>query len=380
MKKILFPLIALGLFLSTLTFTAVTPSPAVARYDVYVGTYTRTEGHVDGKADGIYRMQIDEATGQIKKHELVAELVNPSFLEKVGNNLYAVSELAQAGEKTGYVHAYAIRGKKLKSLGKLPTNGRAPCHVSLDRTGQLVFVANYLDGVAMVYRRDASGQLSVSDQVTIPHAVNQPDRQPWLHSVNVSPDNQLVAIADKGLDKVWLFQLDVATGRLRPHAQAFIALPAGSGPRHATWSEDGQFLYVINELSNTVSVVHNRENKEFRVLQDISTLPEDFDGASYCADLHLSPSGRYLYGSNRGHNSIVQYRVNPISGGLTTVGWTSTKGDYPRNFGLDPHGRVLYAANQNTGNIAVYEIDETSGVPGKLLQEYQIPTPVCLEF
>jgi 6-phosphogluconolactonase len=380
MKKIIIPLLALGLLLSGLTFTAVFPAPSAKLYEVYVGTYTRTEGHVDGKAEGIYRMQVDDVTGKIKKHTLVAELVNPSFLKKSGKNLYAVSELARPGESTGFIHAYAIRGKKLKSLGKLPTNGRAPCHVSLDQTGQLVFVANYLDGVAMVYRRDDQGQLSVSDQVTIPHAVNYPDRQPWLHSVKVSPDNQLVAIADKGLDKVWMYHLDLDAGKLIPHQQTFIALPEGSGPRHATWSADGQFLYVINELSNTVSVVHNRENREFRALQDISTLPEDFDGTSYCADLHLSPSGEYLYGSNRGHNSIVQYRVNPVTGGLTTVGWTPTKGDFPRNFGLSPNGATLYAANQNTGNIAVYAIEEESGIPGELLQEYAIPTPVCLEF
>lgn len=379
MKKIVFSLLALAVLLSFYSFTQYA-SPIAELYDVYVGTYTRAEGHVDGQADGIYRMKVDAATGKIRRHDLVAELTNPSFVHRTGKNLYAVSELARPGEVTGFLHAYVIKGKKLKEIGKLPTNGRAPCHVSTDQTDQLIFVANYLDGVAMVYRRDDRGGITVSDQVTIPHALNNPDRQPWLHSVNASPDNSLVAIADKGLDKVWMYNLDLADGKLLPHPQASVALPEGSGPRHAVWSEDGKFLYVINELSNTVSVLHNRANREFRVLQDISTLPDDYGGQSYCADLHLAPSGKYLYGSNRGHNSIVQYRVNPTTGGLTTVGWTSTQGDFPRNFSLDPTGRFLYAANQNSGNVSVYALDASTGEPGTVVQDYRIPTPVCVEF
>ncbi|OAV45481.1 lactonase family protein [Lewinella sp. 4G2] len=349
---------------------------------VFVGTYTRTEGHVDGKAEGIYRLTANLETGALSDETLVAEVINPSFVtvRKKNDLLFAVSELAQKGEPTGFVHAYRIvKGGGLYQINKLPTDGLAPCHVELDQNENFVVVSNYVGGVAMVYKIERDGRLTAVDKFEVPTTAKQ-GKDSWLHSANFSPDNRIVAICDKGLDRVWLFSMDESTGKLTPTRQGSIALPEGSGPRHAKWSDNGEFLYVINELSNTVTVLNRQGGDVLSLEQTISTLPKGYREASYCADIHLHPSGQFLYGSNRGHNSIAIFSVNPETGLLTAADHQSTEGEYPRNFAISPNGKYLYAANQNTSNVATFRIDPNDGKLIKTEQAYEIPTPVCLEF
>ncbi|MEO0733814.1 MAG: lactonase family protein [Bacteroidota bacterium] len=347
----------------------------------YLGTYTRKEGHVDGQADGIYRVKFDLNGGEMTQPSLLAEVINPSFLKLSQRKdiLIVASELAHADEPTGFVHTFRIAGGEATEVSKLPSNGQAPCHLELDQTGHYVIASNYVGGTASLYRLADDGKMILRDTFVVPEA-DFPGRNSWLHSANIAPDNKLVAIADKGLDRIWFQQLYERGGKFRDYPQAYVALAPGSGPRHTQWSADGQFLYVINELSNTVSVLgHNAGASEFSVLQTLSTIPPGHKGASYCADLHLHPSGQFLYGSNRGHNSIVTYAVDPITGLLTDLGRVSTMGEFPRNFALSPEGDFLWAANQNSNNISAYAINAKTGLP-RFLAEYEALTPVCIAY
>ena len=350
------------------------------RQVAYVGTYTRKEGHVDGQAKGIHRIVVDKNTGSILNDQLVAKVTNPSYLatNKGGTQVYATGELAQPEERTGFLHVYDV-SKRLKEVAKLTTNGRAPCHVEVDQTDRFVIVSNYVGGVATLYRAAGENTREV-DVFRVPPVALQ-GRESWLHSANLAPDNRTLAICDKGLDKVWLFTLDAEQERLLPHPQVAVELAKGAGPRHATWSADGRFLYVINELSNSVDVIgHDAEKKRFAKLQNLSTLPDDFTGDNTCADIALSPDGRFLYGSNRGHNSIVSYEVNQPDGRLQPLDWTSSGGTVPRNFTITPNGKFLMVANQNSDNIVTLARDQRTGRLTKVIQDYELPTPVCLHF
>lgn len=347
----------------------------------YIGTYTRAEGHVNGQAEGIYRVGLNQRTGEMTSPKTVATTTNPSFLGLSPNKkfLYAVSELAHADEPTGFVHAFRVEDDQLIELSKLPTNGQAPCHVEIDKTGKIAIVSNYVGGVATVYRIGNDGRLTETSKFVVPDDLKQ-GKSSWLHSANISPDNQTVVIADKGMDRIWTFKLDHQAGKLIPLEKPWVSFAEGDGPRHATWSEDGRYLYVINELSNTIKVIgYYRVTSEFDVVQTISTLPEGYAEISYCADLHLHPNGNFLYGSNRGHNSIAMFAVDKVRGTLTALGQESTRGEYPRNFSIDARGNFLYAANQNTSNITVYRIGD-NGQLTYTKQDFAVKTPVCIEW
>lgn len=347
----------------------------------YVGTYTRPEGHVNGVAEGIYRIGIDPRTGKMGSKTAVSSTINPSFLRLSENKqtLYAVSELAHADEPTGFIHAYRTGGEDLVEISKLPTNGQAPCHVEIDKTGKFVIASNYVGGAATVYRTGSDGSLLEASTWSVPQEILG-GKPSWLHSANFSPDNKIVALVDKGADRVWLLSLDRSSGELEYHPQKFLLFDDGDGPRHAQWSANGRHLYVINELSNTVKVIgYDRTANRFKILQTISTLPDNFSDVSYCADLHLHPSGKFLYGSNRGHNSIAMFRIDENTGRLTSLGQESTRGEYPRNFAVDSRGNFLYAANQNTDNIVSFRIGE-DGTLAFTGTDFKVETPVCVEW
>lgn len=350
----------------------------------HIGTYTRPEGHVDGNAAGIYKIQVNESTGEVAEKKLVAELINPSFLTYSPDkkHLYAVSELAHADEPTGFVYAYKIGRDSLEFINRLPTDGQAPCHVSIDQTGKFAFVANYVGGVIKMYHIKADGALVATDKKQFEGSSTHPQQDsPHLHSVIISPDNQLAVAPDKGTDKIWLFSIDHENGQLIPTKQAFLKIQNGAGPRHLVWSKNGKFCYVINELDNTVNVIaYDKTNKTFTSIQAISTLPVDYTGESYCADIRLHPNGNFLYGSNRGHDSIAMYEVDATTGKLTFIGTESTKGAFPRNFRIDKQGKFLYAANQNSRNITSYAIDGATGKLNFTGFDFKIGTPVCIEF
>jgi 6-phosphogluconolactonase len=350
-----------------------------AEMKLFVGTYTKKEGHVDGKGAGIYLLSV--AAGQARQLSVSGGIINPSFLALApgGRFLYAVSETGPDVDSTGYVYAYQAEGDSLRFLNRQPSYSFAPCHISIHPSGRFALVANYVGGVFALYPLEANGRLGEASAVVRlagsgPHP-RQESSHP--HSAGISPDGRFAYIPDLGTDKVMIYQIDTVAAGLQPAGYA--AVPPGSGPRHITFSADGRFAYVINELSSTISAFRREPaSGQLDSLQLISTLPEGFEDDNYCADIHLSPDGRFLYGSNRGHNSLAIFAVDVQSGRLSALGHEPTRGDFPRNFALAPDGSAAYVANQNTGNIAVFQIKADG-----LLQyqsEISIPSPVCLKF
>ena len=343
----------------------------------FIGTYTKKEGHVDGKAEGIYSVILDPKTGILKQGKTLAEITNPSFVKTSpdGKYLYAVSELGPKDASSGEIYAYKILpDNSLKEINSLPTRGLAPCNIEVDPTGEFVFVSNYLGGVVTLYQKQPDGSLQEKQVITLE---NKEKSHP--HSVTISEDNQTAYVADLGNDRIWIFDFDAEKGKLETHQQAFIALEQGAGPRHFALSRDGDFAYSMNELNSTVSAFKVLDDGGLDLLQSITSLPEDFQGKNSGADIHIHPSGEFLYVSNRGHNSIAAFRVGETSGELESIGFTETKGKTPRNFAIAPGGEFLFVANQDSGNITTFEIDEHSGEL-KFVESLEIATPVCIEF
>ncbi len=343
----------------------------------YIGTYTKKEGHVNGQAEGIYSIQQNPETGELEFGETVASVVNPSFVKvsRNGNNLYAVSELGPQDDASGFIYSFRINeDKSLKELGKISTESFAPCYIAEDQSGKFVFVANYMGGVVMGYKKDAEGILEKVQNLTL-----QNPSKSHPHSVNISADNKYVYIPDLGNDKIWIFNLDAASGKLKPNAQPFVSLEKGAGPRHFAFSKNKDFAFSINELNSTISSFRIKKGGGLEKVGNISSLPEDFEGENSAADIHLHPSGNFLYVSNRGHNSIAAFKIDPATGELSNLGYASTEGKTPRNFALASNGKFLYAANQDSNNIVSFKIDDS----GRLTQtgeELKIFTPVNIEF
>lgn len=350
---------------------------------LYVGTYTR------GDSEGIYRFYMNPATGELTPAGVTAGVDNPSFLaiHPDLHTLYAVNEVMEFdGKSGGALSAFHIEPNSgdLTFLNQQPTHGGAPCYVSVDADGKVVLVANYAGGNLATYLVQEDGSLSEpADLIQHSGSGPNPKRQegPHAHSINLTPDNQYAVAADLGLDKVLIYRLDTTTGKLTSHEPPAATVPAGEGPRHFAFHPNGNFFYVINEMGSSVTVfAYDRDRTAFTPLQTISTLPTDWEGKSSCADIHLSPSGRFLYGSNRGHDSIAIFAVDPIHGTLAAIGHTSTGGRTPRNFAIDPTGSFLLAANQDTHSIVVFGIDREHGTLDATGIEAKVPMPVCLAF
>lgn len=345
---------------------------------MYVGTYTKKEGHVDGKANGIYLLHQNPENGNLKFIGTAAEQTNPSFVKtgKMSKYLYAVSELGPADAESGFVYSYEIQPDgNLKSMGKATTGGFAPCHIAIDRSGKYVFVSNYVGGIVMVYNVQEDGSLAITQELKL----NNADKA-HAHSVTISGDNRYAYIADLGNDKIWIYNFDAITGKLTEHPQCYVDLPEGSGPRHFTFSKNGSFAYSINELNSSVSVFSVDRNGGLELIQNISSLPESYKQKNAAADIHLHPSGDYLYASNRGHNSIAVFKVNSETGKLTALEFVPIAGETPRNFAISPYGKYLYAASQDTGNITTYKIIQETGKLKPQAPVFEVKTPVCLEF
>ena len=345
---------------------------------IYVGTYTKKEGHVDGKAQGIYLLNQNPDTGDLKFVCTAAQMTNPSFVKagKMGKYLYAVSELGPNDAESGFVHSFEIlEDGSLKNIGKLSTGGLAPCHISLDRSGKFVFVSNYMGGVVMLYKIGSNGDLEKSQELKL-----EDSDKAHAHSVKISGDNRYAYIADLGNDKIWIYHFDVMEGKLSPHDQKFVKLKDGAGPRHLSFAKNGSFAYSINELNSTVSTFQIQKDGGLDHLQDISALPDSYRHSNSAADIHIHPSGKFLYTSNRGHNSIAIFGINPDTGKLSNIDFVPIAGKTPRNFAISPYGKYLYAASQDTGNITTYKINEETGKLKPQEPVFQIKTPVCLEF
>ena len=361
---------------------------------VYVGTYTEpirfgTGKILQGKGEGIYVYRLDRSSGAMELVSKTTGITNPSYLafDPTRRFLYAVNELKTYEDKpTGTISAFAVDPKtgKLEFLNKRLTHGTDPCHVLVDKTGKYVFVANFMSGsicVLPVLDDGSLGEASdfIQHQGSSIDAVRQ--KGPHAHSVTLDKDDRFAFVPDLGLDKLMVYKFDPGRGMLEPNAVPWIKMKPGAGPRHVDFHPGGRFAYLINELDSTLAALsYDGRKGTFKVLQIVSTLPEGFSGESTCADVQISPSGAFVYGSNRGHDSIVIFKIDPRTGRLTTVGHEPTRGKTPRSFGIDPTGRYLLAANQDSDTIVTFHVNPKTG---KLLPTghvTQVPTPVCVKF
>ncbi len=352
---------------------------------VYVGTYTR--GRNGSK--GIYRLSLNLQTGELTSKGLAAEAANPSFLALHPEKplLYAVAETATTGgRKGGAVSAFRIEADsgRLTPINQASSRGNGPCYVAVDQSGRCVLTANYGSGTIASLPLRADGGLKPA-ATSIQHKGSGPNTKrqkgPHAHSIKVTPDNRFALAADLGTDKLYLYRLDSEKGTITPHTPSFAALPPGSGPRHFDFHPNKRFLFVMNELASTVTTFSFEEKTgALDLLHTISTLPDDFKGSNTTADIHVHPSGRFVYGSNRGHDSIAVFRVDEKTGKLTLAGCRKSGGRTPRNFALDPTGRFLLAANQNSDNIVVFSINQENGSLTPAGYSISIPKPVCVRF
>ncbi len=351
---------------------------------VYIGTYTR------GESEGIYTYRMNLDAGTLTPEGTQSGITNPSFLAIHPNhrNLYAVAEVEQFAEvDSGAVAAFSIDPKTglLTLLNQQPSMGKGPCHVSVDKSGQYVLVANYGGGNVTVLPVMEGGRLG-EPTCTIQHEGSSVDprrqRKPYAHSINSDPQGRFVFAADLGTDKIYIYRLNQTDGSLSPNEPAWVSVAPGSGPRHFGFRPDGKYAYVINEMACTITAFsYDSEHGILTEIQTVPTLPEgvELDDNS-TAEILLSPSGRFLYGSNRGHDSIVVFAVDEKAGTLTYVEHESTQGQTPRNFGIDPNGQFLLAANQDSDTVVVFRIDPTTGKLEPTGEVVQVPTPVCVRF
>ena len=361
---------------------------------VYVGTYTEsirfgTGQILEGKGKGIHIYRLDPASGAMAPVDVVPGVVNPSYLafDRTKRYLYAVNEMKVFEDQpTGTVSAFSVDPATggLTFLNRQLTHGTDPCHVILNDAGSHVFVANFMSGSVCVLPVREDGSLEpASDFIQHMGSSIDPARQkgPHAHSVTLDASNRLAFVPDLGLDRLMAYRFDPARGMLEPNVRPWIKMRPGAGPRHLAFHPGYGFAYLINELNSTVSVLaYDAARGAFEEIQVIGTLPADFDGASTCSDVQVSPSGRFLFASNRGHDSITAYRIDEHTGKLTWVCCERTGGQTPRSFGIDPTGAFLLAANQDTDTIVIFRIDPDSGRLIATGHVVEAPTPVCVKF
>ena len=369
---------------------AQAPSAAVAAPDVYwvyVGTYTSGRG--ENRSQGIYLMDLDMRSGKLGAPRLVARSTDPSFLAIHPSRkfLYSVNELGEfQGHRGGGVSAFAIdpTSGSLTPLNQQSSAGEGPCHLVVDRAGKNVLVANYGSGTVAGLPIEPDGTLRPASSV-VQHRGSgaDPSRQagPHAHSINLDAGNRFAVAADLGLDKVFSYAFDAANGKLTPNEPAFAQVAPASGPRHFAFHPAGQFGYVINEMANTVTAfAYDPAKGSLTEIQTISTLPEDFKGTSHTAEVVAHPSGKFLYGSNRGHDSIAIFTIDASTGRLSTAGCEPTQGKNPRNFALDPTGTYLLAENMGSDSIVVFRIDQQTGALRPTGQTVAVSKPVCIRM
>ena len=357
--------------------------PRAADALLYVGTYTEA-----GRTDGLYLLRMDTLSGALRQVEAVDVGANPSFLtiHPNGRTLYSVNEVTETeGRPTGAVRAFAIDAESgaLTWLDEQPSEGAAPCYVSTDRKGRFVLVANYVSGTVATLPIDETGALDHASHV-VQHVGKGPvtarQEHAHAHCVVPHPSNRFVLAADLGVDRVLVYRFDEGTGALAHLEERDAMLPPGTGPRHLAFHPTLPLVFVSGELNSTVSALHcDPQTGALRVVQTLSTLPASFKGENFPADIHVAPSGRTLYVSNRGHNSVAVFSIG-ARGTLALQQVMSTGGNWPRNFTIDPSGRWLLVANQKSGSVVVFVRDAESGRLSATAQRIDIPSPACLRF
>jgi 6-phosphogluconolactonase len=360
-------------------------SPALAQQAgrlVFVGTYTNERSH------GIFSFRFDDRTGTFTPLGLAIETPSPSFIvaSADGRYLFAVNEVDRYnGEASGSVSSFAVNREtgKLTWLSTQASRGTSPCHLALDRTGRFLAVANYSSGTVAVLPVGDDGRLAPASQV-IAHEGRGPNasRQegPHAHQVVFSADNRFLMAVDLGIDRVLVYRFDARTGRLSPNVPAGVSTAPGAGPRHIAFQPDGTHAFVISELASTITTMTwDAAAGTLTAGASVRTLPAEFAGASSTAEIAVHPNGRFVYGSNRGHDSIAIF-ATAADGALTPIAFEPSRGKTPRHFAIAPGGRWLVAANQDSGTLAVFRIDEATGrltASGALVDA---GTPVCVLF
>lgn len=352
----------------------------VAKDTFFVGTYTRLG------ASGIYTCQMEDETGRLEEIAVAEGLEDPSFLtiDPTGEHLYAVTETADsAGEGTVCSFAIEIDGS-LTLLNQQSTGGADPCHLVVDATDSYVLVTNYIGGSVCMLPISPDGRLGERCDF-IQHcgsSVNA-DRQEQAHahSVTIDLSNSRAYVCDLGMDKILIYRINAEGQCLDLESELTVEADPGQGPRHFDIHPSGKYCYVINELGATVAA-YSRDSESGKMLgkQLISTLPDGWDGPKSTADIHVSRDGRFLYGSNRGHDSIAIFAIDALTGELSPMGHTSTRGKTPRNFALSPNNKFLIAANQDSGTLMVFAVAEDSGQLEFTGHQLELPGPVCIQF
>ncbi len=371
---------ATRLFLPLLTMSAATA--AVASHEFFIGTYTKTTSR------GIYAATLDATTGALSAPVLAAETVNPTFLalHPNGRVLYALRELAQAG---GAISAHAIEPAtgKLTPLNEQASGGASLTHLAIDATGRALVAVSYAAAYTVAFPLEADGRVSPPQPLLLhqgPPGPN-PTRQdkPHAHSVTLSPDNRFAFVADLGLDRVFSYRLDSATATLTPNDPPFIPITPGAGPRHSKFSPDSRFYYVLDEIDGSVTVcAYDALRGTGTPIQHISTLPPGFKitDPDRAAEVRIHPNGKFLYASNRGHDSLTVFAIDPATGKLTTVEFAPCGGKAPRNFALTPDGAWLVCAHQDSDTLCSFRVDPATGQLTRIPGTIAVPMPVCVLF
>jgi 6-phosphogluconolactonase len=350
---------------------------------VYIGTRS------SAKSKGIYLCRLNNATGTLTSFGIAVETTDPAFLAIHPNHrlLYAVRENGGfEGTPNGAVSAFSIDPTtgKLTLLNQQNSGGQGPCHLAVDSSGQCVLAANYGGGSVGAWPIRADGSLGAMTALLQHHgSIVDPKRQggPHAHAVGFDIANRRAFCADLGLDKLFVYQLDPSKAELAPNDPPFASLKPGSGPRHFAMDPKGRHLYVINELNSTITAFdYDTSRGALKESQTITTLPDKFTAPNTAAEIAIHPTGKFLYVSNRGHDSIAVYAVDESTGKLTLVEHQSSLGKTPRAFGIDPTGNFLLAANQNSDSIVVFRIDPKTGRLKATGQTLEVPAPVCVTF
>ena len=353
---------------------------------VFIGTGTGAQS----QSKGIYVLRFDSGSGKLGEPKLAAESARSTFIAIHPNRrwLYAVTEIADAGgAKSGGVAAFEIDGGSgmLKKLNEQPSGGMGPCYVAIDPSGKCAMVANYGSGSVAAIAIDQSTGMLASANSVIQHEGKgaDPKRQtgPHAHSINPDPSGKFAIACDLGIDRVDVYRLDPATAKLTANDPNGVTLTPGSGPRHLVFSKDGKFLYVVNELANTVTVLAwDGERGSLSEVQTVPTLPADFKGTDTASEIAVGPSGRFVYSANRGHDSIAIFARDAASGKLEPRGHVLCGGSWPRGFRIDPTGKFMLVTNEKSSTVVEFRIDQESGALTPSGEVVSVPTPMCAKF
>ena len=376
---------ALALTSMTLTAEAAKPAPKApsGKLLVYFSSYTT------GKTKGIYVYSMNPKTGHLTAESVGPDVENPSFvtIDPSHKYLYAVNEVGNfEGKVSGAVSAYKIDQKTgaLTFINQKPSFGADPCHLTMDPTGKCVIAANYTSGSTVVLPVNADGSLGDPGCV-VQHTGESVDKArqegPHAHCAVIDPSGKFVIVCDLGADKIIPYRITADSANIDDAGLAPTTAVPGSGPRHIAFHPGGKIAYVINEMKSTVTAFHyDASTAALKAFQTISTLPADFKGSNTTAEVRVSPDAKFVYGSNRGHDSLAIFAVSPANGTLKLVGHQSTGGKVPRCFALDPSGTFVIAANQGSDNVVVFKRNKKTGALKATGQVLNISKPVCVEF